>query len=156
MKLINKDIGISINIEDDLLDSLIIYGKRFYPKEFGGFLVGYYSDDFKDLYITDTILPKKYESTKYSFEREIIGLENIFKSFYSETPKKYYVGEWHTHPENLPIPSSIDIKAIKDITNHDRVSIKNPVLLIIGFNQQKVKLGFYVMFNEKLYIYDTI
>lgn len=76
------------------------------------------------------------------------------RNYYSENPQKYYVGEWHTHPDNLPIPSSTDINAINSIANHKDVSITNPVMLIIGYNATKIELGFYVQFKNKLYRYE--
>jgi [CysO sulfur-carrier protein]-S-L-cysteine hydrolase len=52
-------------------------------------------------------------------------------------------------------PSSTDVKAINAITNHKEVSIKNPVMLIIGYNKTKIELGFYIQFNNKLYRYES-
>ena len=76
------------------------------------------------------------------------------KSFYNETPKKYYVGEWHTHPDNLPILSNTDINAVNTINNYKEVAIQNPVFLIIGYSNTEVELGFYVSFKNKLYRYE--
>jgi [CysO sulfur-carrier protein]-S-L-cysteine hydrolase len=148
------EIGLSISIDESLLNELIDIGKKYYPKEFGGFLIGNYSDDFKQLNITNTILPKKYRSTKYLFQRDAIGIDEELKSFYNETPKKYYVGEWHTHPDNLPIPSSTDINAINTIVNYKEVTIQSPVFLIIGNNKTEVELGFYVTLKNKIYRYE--
>jgi [CysO sulfur-carrier protein]-S-L-cysteine hydrolase len=148
------EIGLSISIDESLINELIDIGKKYYPKEFGGFLIGNYTDDFKELNITDTILPRKYKATKYLFQRDAVGIDGLLKSFYDEIPKKYYVGEWHTHPDNLPIPSSTDINAINTIINHKDVTIKNPVFLIIGYNRTEVELGFYVTFKNKLYRYE--
>ena len=50
----------------------------------------------------------------------------------------------------------MDIQAINDIINCKEVVILNPVLLIIGYNDVKVELGFYVKFKNKLYRYETI
>jgi [CysO sulfur-carrier protein]-S-L-cysteine hydrolase len=148
------EIGLSISIDEKLINELIDTGKKYYPKEFGGFLIGNYSDDFKQLNITDTILPMKYRATKYLFQRDALGVDELLKFFYKENPKKYYVGEWHTHPDNLPIPSSTDINAINTIINHKEVAIQNPVFLIIGYNKTEIELGFYVTFKNKLYRYE--
>jgi [CysO sulfur-carrier protein]-S-L-cysteine hydrolase len=148
------EIGLSISIDESLINKLIDIGKKYYPKEFGGFLIGNYTDDFKQLDITDTLLPRKYKATKYLFQRDAVGIDGLLKSFYDEIPKKYYVGEWHTHPDNLPIPSSTDINAINTIINHKDVTIENPVFLIIGYNRTEVELGFYVTFKNKLYRYE--
>lgn len=154
MTLKNTEIGLKINIDDTLLGTLVGIGKQYYPNEFGGFLIGNYSEDSKVLYITDTILPNTFKASKYLFERSTDGIDFKFEKFYAESPQKYYVGEWHTHPDSSPIPSNTDIKAMKTIVNHDQVSIKNPVLLIIGYDSIQVNFGFYVSFENKLYRYE--
>ncbi|PXY41854.1 hypothetical protein DMB65_04625 [Flavobacterium cheongpyeongense] len=149
-----NELGLTLEIEDDLLCSLIDIGIKHYPNEFGGFLIGNYSETQTHLIITNTILPNKFKGTPYLFERDTIGIDDKLKQFYAEEPKKYYLGEWHTHPNNLPIPSSTDINAINSIANHPEVSIKNPLMLIIGYDKPKVELGFYVQFKNKLYRYE--
>lgn len=149
-----EQIGLSLEVEDELLNKLLEIGKTHYPKEFGGFLIGHYSKDNKHLHITDTILPKKYKASKYNFERSTKGIENELAEFYAENPRKIYIGEWHTHPDNSPIPSVIDISAINTIINSKNTSIANPVLLIIGYSKTTVDFGFYVWFENKLYKYE--
>lgn len=149
-----EKIGLSIEADEGLLNSLAKKGKIHYPNEFGGFLVGYYTDDNKHLNITDTILPKSFKTSKYSFERSTIGIEKKLGNFYKETPKKIYVGEWHTHPDNSPIPSKTDISAINAIITYQNAVLSNPVLLIIGYSKAKVDFGFYVWFENKLYRYE--
>lgn len=150
----NNDIGLAVEIGDRLLGEIIEVGNQHKPNEFGGFLIGFYSQDRKQLNVTDIILPKKYRGTPYLFERDTVGVTERLYSFYKEDPKKYYVGEWHTHPQSLPVPSSTDYNAMVEITNHADVAIKNPVLLIVGYRNKLVDLGFYVMFRNKLYKYE--
>lgn len=154
MILINNEIKLSISIDETLLIELTEVGKKHYPNEFGGFLIGYYSDDLKRLNITDTILPTKFKASKYQFERDAIGVDESLKNHYKKIPKTYYVGEWHTHPDNLPIPSTTDINAVNEILNHKETSIQNPILLIIGYTKNKVEYGFYVPYKNKLYKYE--
>lgn len=149
-----KELGLTLDIDNGLINNLVDIGKKHYPNEFGGFLIGYYSESQNHLTITDTILPNKYKGTPYMFERDAIGAESKLKQFYTEDPKKYYVGEWHTHPNNLAIPSTIDIQAVKSIADDPEVSIKNPALLIIGYANNKIELGFYVHFKNKIYRYE--
>ena len=66
-----------------------------------------------------------------------------------------YVGEWHTHPDNEPTPSTTDIRALEEIANHHKVKIKNPILLIMGIDKTKKELGFYVHFKNKIYKYEN-
>lgn len=150
----NINIGLKIEIQDKLLDSLIAIGKCHYPNEFGGFLIGFYSEDYRQLYITDHILPDKYKGTRYLFERDATGIDDKLQELYNQNPQKYYVGEWHTHPDNLPIPSSTDIAAMKSIATHTKVAIQNPALIILGYTYKSLDVGVYVFFKNKLHKYE--
>jgi len=147
-------IGFSIEVDDALLDSLVGVGKSHYPNEFGGFLIGYYGEDNKHLYITDTVLPKSFKASKCSFERSTKGIEKKLGEYYKESPQKFYVGEWHTHPDNSPYPSSADIMALNAIKNDKDAGLANPVLLIIGYSTKLVNLGFYIFFDNNIYKYE--
>lgn len=151
-----QEIGLSLEIENRLLDDLLETGKKHYPNEFGGFLIGQYLNDNKHLKITDSILPTKYKSSKLNFERSAEGIDEQLYKLYHEEPSRFYVGEWHTHPNNSAVPSITDIKAISYVANSENSGIKTPILLIIGYNttNSKVDLGFYVFFNNKLYKYE--
>jgi integrative and conjugative element protein (TIGR02256 family) len=153
LRLRNADISLTIEADDKLLERLVRVGRNRYPKEFGGILIGYYSNDQKTVNIKKTLLPKKYQSTKYSFERGNDGLKSELEKLYHQTPALLYVGEWHTHPDNPAIPSVIDIAALQQISDDDNVLISNPILLIIGIDQQRAELCFYVYFKNKIYKY---
>ncbi len=153
MKLINKDI--EVLIPDELLNNLIKAGIKEYPKEFGGFLIGYYSKDFKTLYITDTLLPIKYKVSKYSFERSTEGIIEYLKKKYNLSPKQYYVGEWHTHPDSSTKYSSTDLNSMIEIAKCKTVRITNPILMILSISKTKMNgFSFYVYDNKKLLKYE--
>ena len=156
MKLTNIDIGLSIIIDDKVVTQLIKAGRKHYPREFGGLLVGSYSEDRKTVAIVHTILPKKYASSKYSFERGVEGLREKLENYYSQIPPVYYVGEWHTHPDNPAVPSYTDCNALQKIVNDENVSITNPILLIISIKPECEELCFYVVFKKKIYKYEEV
>lgn len=147
-------IGLSLEVDDELLNNIAEIGKNHYPNEFGGFFVGYYSDNDRCLHITDTILPQNFKASRCSFERTTKGISKKLSKYYKETPKKFYIGEWHTHPDCSPIPSSTDISAINAIINNQDTNLANPVLLIIGYSKTQMDFGFYVWFENKLYRYE--
>ena len=150
----NDNLGLAINISTKLLNELVEIGTFHYPNEIGGFLIGYYSDDFKLLNITENILPEKYISRRNTFERSTEGIFEKLEEFFNENPSKYYIGEWHTHPEGSPYPSSLDVKVINNIRQHDQVSIQSPLMLIIGNIKKEVEFGFFVLYENKLYRYE--
>jgi [CysO sulfur-carrier protein]-S-L-cysteine hydrolase len=149
-----KHNGLKLEVDLDFLKKLYSTGMLHYPKEFGGLLIGKYSDDKKTCHIIDTILPEKYFSSKYTFERGREGLEKKLAEFFFQNPPLIYVGEWHTHPDSAAEPSRTDREAMKEITEHEKVNIQNPVLLIISVTKTKYEPRFYVNFNNILYIYE--
>lgn len=151
MKLTNTYKNVEIVISEALLEKLSNYGIEQFPNEFGGFLMGYYSSDFKSLTITDTILPKEYQGTPGLFERSIEGIQQSFEDFYKKEPSQYYIGEWHTHPNGSTRYSRIDLRAMINIASCKTVHIKNPVLLILSVNKLKMKsFQFYLYEDKKL------
>jgi len=154
LKLTCTKIGLSVEVKQELLDELYRTGMKHYPKEFGGLLIGYYSDDFKTCFIETTILPKKYKSSRYFFERGKEGLKLNLTEFYNSIPRLIYVGEWHTHPDGIPSPSGTDMNAMIEIGESDDVSIENPILMILGVSKTEMKLGTFVYLNNKLIKYE--
>lgn len=155
MKLINKEKKVELIIEDKLLKDLSLIGFDKYPNEFGGFLVGYYSNNFKTLDITNFILPKKFKSFPYLFERSAEGVEENFRKLFNYDTKQYYIGEWHTHPNNSSLYSNTDLNAMIDNVNSQSIRISNPVLLIIGVNKEKIiDFTFYLYDNKTLLRYE--
>jgi integrative and conjugative element protein (TIGR02256 family) len=146
--------GLNVEIEQELLDELYHEGMKYYPKEFGGLLIGCYSEDFKTCVIKTSIIPMKYKSSRYYFERGIEGLKQKLVEFYNSNPRLIYVGEWHTHPDGVPSPSSTDLNAMSEIAESTDVSIENPILMILGINKTEMKLGTFVFSKNKLLKYE--
>lgn len=155
MKLINNQKKVEVIFDDNLLSQLSIIGVKNHPNEFGGFLVGRYEKENKLLIIEETILPKKYKGTPNLFLRSSEGIEEQLKKMYKEKPSKYYIGEWHTHPNGTTNYSQTDLNAMISIENCKTVNIKNPVLLILGVNKVKMTdFSFYIYDNKKLLKYE--
>lgn len=153
MKLINKSKKVKLIVEDSLIEEIATIGMNHFPNEFGGFLIGRYSQDFKTLYISGFILPSKYKGFPYLFERSVDGLKETLEILFEEH-KEYYIGEWHTHPNGSTHYSLTDLKAMIDIANCDTVYIENPVLLILSISKENLKdFTFYLYDNKKLDAY---
>lgn len=154
MKLINTYKNVSLMIDDSLLERLTQVALQNYPNESGGFLVGYYSQDFMTLHITDFILPQQQKSSSFLFERSIIGIKEIFNKLFV-TKKCYYIGEWHTHPDGSSMYSQTDLKAMIEIATCKTVNITNPILLILSVSKNKLQdFSFYIYNDKGLYKYE--
>ncbi len=82
--------------------------------EAGGILLGQVKE--RDIYITRISFPSNRDrSSRYSFKRSKRNAQAIIDyEFYNSSKRTIYLGEWHTHPEELPTPSNVDRKMIKD------------------------------------------
>jgi len=57
-----------------------------------------------------------------------------------------FLGDWHTHPEHLPIPSGQDQRSIREAFNRSRHHLNGFLLVIAG--TQKLPSGLYVAIHN--------
>lgn len=99
-------------------------------REIGGLLLGYRFVDA--IRIMRATFPGHLDaSTRMSFHRRCPSHQVAASVWWARSAMKGdWVGEWHSHPENKPHPSSIDIKSWK----RQVVQTGKPmVFLIFGF-----------------------
>lgn len=134
------------------LTKMIKAARDYYPKEIGTSLVGSYSDDGFDAIVLDTtpITSDSIMNTSL-FHRGIKELKDFFaKLLKNHSGKRYYVGEWHSHPNNKPTPSETDNIAQLAIASDRKTNCPECILVIVGediFNQPD--LGVYVYSRKK-------
>lgn len=61
-----------------------------------------------------------------------IANEFIQREYEASNKTKFYIGEWHTHPEDNPTPSLVDLRSIKEIAKTGDLPINAVVLIIVG------------------------
>jgi integrative and conjugative element protein (TIGR02256 family) len=44
----------------------------------------------------------------------------------------HYVGDWHTHPEHHPAPSTLDLESMRDLTKKSRHQLPGFLMVIVG------------------------
>ncbi|PDS34685.1 hypothetical protein CO665_29465 [Rhizobium anhuiense] len=97
--------------------------------EAGGILIGSYRGNH--IHIHQCTVPlRKDLRKKYLFDRkdrghQLAAMLAWTKSLGTET----FVGEWHTHPEDFPVPSSIDRGTWREIIKRKEVPV---VFVILG------------------------
>ncbi|WMN11029.1 Mov34/MPN/PAD-1 family protein [Marivirga salinae] len=149
-----NDLGVKLEIDDSIIFRMVSESKKHYPKEFGGILLGRYTEDFNKAIITDIIIPTEFENSKTQFKRGNKGIEKRLRKEYNKKPSIIYLGEWHTHPESLPEPSNTDISTFTQLSEISSVLIRNPIMLIIGLSKDGHEHKFYVINNKSLYRYE--
>lgn len=153
MTFIDNIHHISLEIEESVIEKISTACKAAYPNELGGFLIGHYSSDMACAKVTQMIVPPKYEAGPTSFQRDTDGLN----AFWDELFKKglYYLGEWHSHPNGSAQYSNTDKNALSNIAKCDTVNIKNPIMVIFGYKEQKmIEIKAYYYRCEKIIEYN--
>lgn len=75
--------------------------------EAGGILLGYRRDPHVE--VTSVTEPGALDiRTRTRFERKDPVHQQIAAQLWEKDPYIHYLGEWHTHPEPYPSPSSLD------------------------------------------------
>jgi integrative and conjugative element protein (TIGR02256 family) len=68
--------------------------------------------------------------TRYEYKPDQIKQQKIIDSYFKKG--LHYIGEWHTHPEKIPVPSIIDIITMKDIFIKSKHRLNYFLLIIVG------------------------
>jgi integrative and conjugative element protein (TIGR02256 family) len=116
-----------------LVKSVTADVKRYgHDKERGGILLGFRRGSH--LHINEATFPMRWDrGTMFSFRRSAIGHREIAIKRWRQSNRTIdWVGEWHSHPEESPAPSSIDIRSWKEITQ-DRAAPM--AFMIIGWKR---------------------
>lgn len=101
--------------------------------ETGGILVGYYNRRHNCAIVTESSAPPEdSESGKSFFYRGIKGLQQWLARLWQFRRRRYYLGEWHFHPNSNPTPSNVDIQQIKSNAENRRYACPEPIMFIIG------------------------
>jgi integrative and conjugative element protein (TIGR02256 family) len=108
--------------------------------ESGGILIGQIKG--KNIYILRASTPNIFDkSSRYFFECNKDAAQIIINyEFYNSGNRSIYIGEWHTHPENTPSPSSIDKKMIKNQFKKNKLNEPFLILIIQGLKNLYVSL----------------
>ncbi len=119
-------------IDKEILESwrmALIEAKQ---NEVGGILFGEHIDNEEFRLVEFTI--QKKQGNKASFRRKANearkSLKNLSKAYGNEHAQFNYLGEWHSHPNSLAIPSEMDIETMQSILN-DESSVANFLVLMV-------------------------
>lgn len=89
--------------------------------------------------------------SRMNFERNKISAQIILDyEFYNSNGQLIYLGEWHTHPESFPKPSTTDLNMLKIQFKKNQLVTDFLLLLIKGTK------GIYVRLIDKAGFYELI
>jgi integrative and conjugative element protein (TIGR02256 family) len=124
---ISSTILVSLGALEEIVSDVRSFG---HDKERGGILLG--KRRGPHLEVTEATRPMRWDSsTMFSFCRSANGHSEIaIKRWKQSSNIVDWIGEWHSHPENDPTPSSIDVRSWNEITEQRTAPM---VFLIVGW-----------------------
>ena len=103
--------------------------------EAAGILIGEYRGN-EHIRVVDATKPCRFDkSTRFSFERQSSHHQrSVLSAWCLSEGMQTWVGEWHTHPEDHPKPSLVDI-------NQWRKSLPNRPMILLIQGRKTIWLG---------------
>lgn len=128
--------------------------RKYRSCEAGGILIGRENAGNTNLvieFITEPML--KDQRSRYKFFRKDSGHIHFFEKLYKENEGIYgYIGEWHTHPENIPHYSIIDSQNWRKIGK--KMKSGKQYHVIVGI--QEVGIWEYDAISQKIMKVDSL
>ncbi|MBR7797894.1 hypothetical protein GT022_17835 [Agaribacter marinus] len=124
-----------LKINDDVLDRLRVYRQlESTDTEAGGVLMGRFLEGSGDIIIDLITEPTEKDTRERCFFRKYLEThQEIVDKVWEESDGTFnYVGEWHTHPEKHPSPSSHDRKEWKKVLRKTQCESSFLFFIIIG------------------------
>lgn len=127
-KLPNKS---SLVFSNEVLEHFKSQKQRLFQNERGGILFARFDDSVTRVCLaqgpfkSDLMKAFQFRANKKRAQKDI---DNKFEQ------GLHYIGEWHTHPQKTPLPSSDDKAAIVDCFNKSTHELENLILVIVGQN----------------------
>ena len=131
--LFRKNIEKNIIVQEHTTLEIIDYRKQLPNLETGGIILGKILQD-EHILVTELSKPSKLDKRGYySFESNKENVQKIINDRWKDSDGKViYLGEWHTHNEDIPNPSPRDLEMIKNQLETSKMEINFLLLLIIG------------------------
>lgn len=132
MRYSSPDARFQLQLPVQVIEAMLATCKVAKRNESGGILIGHYTPTHDcAIAVTASGPPKDSVSMSASFIRGVHGLKQRLRTVW-QTPGDYYLGEWHYHPDNPPVPSYPDRTQMHEIARTTAYHCPEPLLVIIG------------------------
>ncbi|CEP94833.1 MULTISPECIES: Mov34/MPN/PAD-1 family protein [Clostridia] len=136
----HKDYDIIIN--DQVIDIIKKYIQSGSKLESGGMLIGSFLVNGNMIEINDITEPQKEDkSSRFGFYRSDKHNELLSFKWKESNYTKMYLGEWHTHPQQIPKPSLVDKSSWKKLLKSSITDSNLLIFIIVGFTCIEVWIG---------------
>ncbi len=127
--------GVLLELPDEVLQRMIeITSELGFHEESGGILLGSKDISNKRYLVKDFTCPGPDDerSPWYFIRKKDPSNEAIRKAWEESDGTVNYLGEWHTHDEDMPNPSSTDKNLVREVIEDKSSLYEDVFMLIIG------------------------
>lgn len=108
--------------------------------ESGGYIVGYQHEKSRNITLEMISHPYLLDvKSRVGFKIRDIRHKIFLKK--AKKRKSYYMGVWHTHPQNIPIPSQTDWKDWYETLKVDKTACEYVFFIIAGISEVRIWIG---------------
>lgn len=133
MHWIEQEHNLKVSMPENIWKKILKLCTGSYPNECGGIFIGEYSDDLKKAKIKEAMVSENSAGGKATFLREAKEANNFLKHLWQlASGTKYFIGEWHSHPNGNGAPSSMDDDAMHRVAKSKKCSCQRPILIIVN------------------------
>lgn len=133
--------GRTLDLLFETLNKMVLWKQEeLYKPEGCGFLLGYRNCKTKNITISDITMPQDRDY-RLRFFCKILDKIHFRSLKQSAKKSNYYMGVWHTHPQNIPVPSDIDWAEWSEILKKDQTGDKYILFIIIGMQEFRIWVG---------------
>ena len=108
--------------------------------ESGGYIIGYQHKKTGNISLEAVSAPSFLDTKLRAFFRLRDDSHNAFL-MKAKRRKSYYMGVWHTHPQEDPSPSSIDWNDWTETLKIDKSACQYVFFIIAGFDKWRIWIG---------------
>ncbi len=131
-----------VNISEDVINNITKFKQIKSNPEAGGILIGSIFKDGGTIDINDYTIPLVNDKRlRFWFGRSEQHNEILHDKWKKSSHTKLYLGEWHTHPQNYPTPSAVDILSWKKLLIRSKTESEVIIFIIVGLNALNIWIG---------------
>lgn len=133
--------GGTLTIADSILEA--VYAFAHTDLEACGMLIGHHPRDADDIVLDRLTLPQPEDRrTRSRCHRDQAAHQRLLDAEWNASgATRTYVGEWHTHPEPVPVPSRLDRTSWTKATRGTAFHGPGLVFVIVGLRVTRVWFG---------------
>lgn len=111
--------------------------------ESGGFIVGYQHKETGNVSLEEVSHPYLFdECNRVRFNIRDPRHQLFLRK--ARQNKSYYMGVWHTHPQNIPVPSEVDWKDWRETLKIDQTGCQYVFFAIAGTDEWRLWIGDFI------------